>query len=332
LSKIKDRDYLALTAMLRAREAKMLDRDRMDRMLSAGSYADAAKLLTDCGYEDMSAMDAKGVDAVLSAHRVAVYDEIVNMAPQPELVDVFRLKYDYHNAKVVVKSKGMGTDGTHLYSGVGRVSGEDIVRAIEEDAYSALPAVLGKAVREAVSALAKTGNPQQAEFILDEAYFAELGAVADRVGSKYLKGYVKLQIDAANLRAVVRTVRMGRGVDFLMQALIPGGNVSPETLAQAAGSGDSLAALFTASTLQDAAALGAEAMKGGSMTKFELACDNALTAYLASAKLVSFGSEPVAEYLAMVETEITAIRMILSGRLAGIDPSVIRERLRDINA
>lgn len=332
MSKIKDRDYLALTAMLRAREAKMLDRDRMDRMLSAASFADAAKLLTDCGYEDMSAMDAKGVDEVLSAHRVAVYDEIVHMAPQPELVDVFRLKYDYHNAKVVVKAAGMGVDGQHLYSGVGRVSGEAIVHAMTEDAYGSLPPVLAKALQEAASALAKTGNPQMAEFILDEAYFKELGDVADRVGSKYLKGYVQLQIDAANLRTVVRTVRMNRGVDFLLQALISGGNVSPEVLAQAAGSGDSLAALFTATTLQEAAALGAEAMKGGSMTKFELSCDNALTAYLASAKLVSFGSEPVAEYLAMVETEITAIRMILSGRLAGIDPSVIRERLRDINA
>ncbi len=332
MSKIKDRDYLALTAMLRAREAKMLDRDKMDRMLSASSYADAAKLLTDCGYEDMSAMDAKGVDEVLSAHRAAVYDEIVRMSPQPELVDVFRLKYDYHNAKVVVKAKGMAMDGGHLFSGVGRVSGEAIIHAVEEDAYSALPPVLASAVREAAAALAKTGNPQQAEFILDEAYFKELGEIAGRVGSAYLTGYVKLQIDAANLRAVVRTVRMTRGVDFMMQALIPGGNVSPELLAQAAGSGDSLAALFTATTLQEAAALGAEAVKGGSMTKFELACDNALTAYLASAKLVSFGNEPVAEYLGMVETEITAIRMILSGRLAGIEPSVIRERLRDINA
>lgn len=318
--------------MLRAREAKMLDRDRMDRMLAAASYADAAKLLTDCGYEDMSAMDAKGVDEVLSAHRVAVYDEIVNMAPQPELVDIFRLKYDYHNAKVAVKAKGMGTDGTHLYSGVGRVTGEAIAQAMEEDAYGALPAALGEAVREASAVLAKTGNPQQAEFILDAAYFAELAAVADRVDSKYLKGYVKLQIDAANLRTTVRTVRMNRGVDFLLQALIPGGNVSPDALAQAAGSGDSLAGLFTAGPLQDAAALGAEAMKGGSMTKFELACDNALTVYLSGAKLVSFGSEPVAEYLAMVETEITAIRMILSGRLAGIEPGVIRERLRDMNA
>ena len=332
MSKITDRDYLALTAMLRAREAKMLDRDKMDRMLAAGSYADAAKLLTDCGYEDMSAMDAKGVDEVLSAHRVAVYDEIVHMAPQSELVDIFRLKYDYHNAKVAVKAKGMGTDGAHLYSGIGRVSGEAIVQAIEEDAYGALPPVLAKAVREAVVILAKTGNPQQAEFLLDEAYFAELGAIADKVAEAYLKGYVKIQIDAANLRTVVRTVRMNRGMDFLTQALISGGNISPEALIQAAGSGDSLAALFTATTLQEAAQLGAEAMKGGSMTKFELSCDNAVTVYLASAKLVSFGSEPVAEYLAMVETEITAIRMILSGRVAGIEPSVIRERLRDINA
>lgn len=332
MSKITDRDYLALTAMLRAREAKMLDRDRMDRMLSASSFADAAKLLTDCGYEDMSAMDAKGVDEVLNAHRVAVYDEIVNMSPQPELVDIFRLKYDYHNAKVVIKAAGMGTDGEHLYSGIGRMSGEAIAQAVAEDAYSSLPPVFAKALQEARVTLAKTGNPQLAEFVLDEAYFAELGAIAEKVGSAYLQGYVKVQIDAANLRTVVRTVRMNRGVDFLMQALISGGNVSPDALAAAAGNGDSLPALFTATTLQDAAALGAEAMKGGSMTKFELSCDNAVTAYLASAKLVSFGSEPVAEYLAMVETEITAIRMILSGRLAGIEPSVIRERLRDMNA
>ena len=56
MSKVKDREYLALTAMLRAREAKMLDRDRMERMLGAADFGDAAKLLTDCGYEDMSAM------------------------------------------------------------------------------------------------------------------------------------------------------------------------------------------------------------------------------------------------------------------------------------
>ena len=52
--------------MIRAREAGMLTRERMDRMLSAPSYQEAAKLLCDCGYEDMSACSASGVDEALS--------------------------------------------------------------------------------------------------------------------------------------------------------------------------------------------------------------------------------------------------------------------------
>ena len=73
-------------------------------------------------------------------------------------------------------------------------------------------------------------------------------------------------------------------------------------------------------------------MKGGPLTKFELACDNAVNAYLAQAKLVGYGEEPVIAYQAAVENELTAVRMILTGRLAGITPQVIRERLRDLYA
>ena len=332
MPKVKDVDYLGLTAMLRARESKMLDRDRMDRMLAAPSYADTAKLLTDCGYEDMSGMDAKGVDAALGAHRAEIYEEISRMAPNPELVDVFRLKYDYHNAKTALKAAAMGTDGEHLLSAAGSIPAETVVHALEEDSYSDVPQKLAAAMQEARSILAKTGNPQTADFVLDRAYFAQLHELAEAVGSKYLKGYVEVLIDSANLRAAVRTVRMHHGQDFLMQALVPGGSVSVDALVQATASGDGLTALFHATVLEMAAVSGTEAMKGGSMTRFELDCDNAVTAYLGSAKLVSFGSEPVVQYLAMVEAEITAVRMILTGRLAGIDPSVIRERLRDVNA
>ena len=332
MSKVKDNAYLALTAMLRAREAKMLDRDRMDRMLNASTYADAAKLLVDCGYEDMSGLDAKMLDAVLSAHKQEIFEEIHRMSPEPELVDVFRLRYDYHNAKVVIKSVGAGVNGEHLFSDAGRVTGEQIAQACAEDQYRGIPTALADAMREAKTMLAKTGNPQMADFILDRAYFAEMTAIANQQGDKFLQGYVKVMIDSANLRTAVRTVRMNKGQDFLLQALVPGGNASPTKLAQAALSNDGLTALFTATTLYEAAVAGVEAMKGGSMTKFELACDNAVTAYLSGAKLISFGCQPVIKYLALVEAEITAIRMILSGKMAGIAPTVIRERLRDIDA
>ena len=37
-------------------------------------------------------------------------------------------------------------------------------------------------------------------------------------------------------------------------------------------------------------------------------------------------------FIAAQETEITAVRMILTGRLAGIAPETIQERLRDLYA
>ena len=94
----------------------------------------------------------------------------------------------------------------------------------------------------------------------------------------------------------------------------------------------SLAALYASTKLEKAAALGADALAGGSMTAFEQACDNAVNAYLRGAKLVSYGPEAVCAYLAAVEGEIQAVRMILTGRLAGVKPQAIRERLRDLYA
>ena len=204
--------------------------------------------------------------------------------------------------------------------------------AVEEDRLSDLPADMAAAYESARSLLARTGNPQLADFELDAAYFAELLRLAEATGSDFIKGYVRTMIDSANLRAAVRTVRMGKDRDFMLTALVPGGFADRDILAAAAESGDGLAAVFASTCLEHAAALGAEAMKGGSLTDFELECDNAVSAYLSQAKTKPFGIEPAAEYLALLESEITAARMILTGRLAGIEPEVIRERLRDINA
>ena len=56
---------------------------------------------------------------------------------------------------------------------------------------------------------------------------------------------------------------------------------------------------------------------------------NAVNDYLKTARLVPFGDAPVVAYLAAKENEFTAIRILLTGKLAGLEPDTIRERLRD---
>ena len=327
----KKEAYLSLSAMLRAREPKLLNADRAGRMLDAASFEEAAKLLTDCGYADLSQAGAGEIESALTQRRNQILDELEQLSPERAIVDLFRIKYDVHNAKVLLKSEAMGVDGTALYSRSGRFAPEKLQELYHEERYSELPESFGKALAEAKSILARTANPQLADFVLDRAMFEEMLAAAKATDCPFLTGYVRLLVDCSNLKSLVRTGRMHKDADFLRQVLLPGGNVDEDRL-QAAGDGEGLAALFAHSPLEQAAARGAEALSGGSLTAFERACDNAVNTYLRSAKLVSYGPEAVAAYLAAVEGEITAVRMILTGKLAGIAPETIRERLRDLYA
>lgn len=320
--RVKNTDYLSLSAMLRAREAKMLNRDKMERLLTEPNYADAARMLVDCGYEDMSDMDTKGINEALERHRAAEIAEIYEMVPDKAVVDVFRLKYEYHNVKVIVKSGGAGESMQRLLSGSGRYDIEELLKVYETGENSELPPTLAEAMEEAKVTLARTGDPQLADFILDGAYYAELSALAGRIGDSFITGYVKVLIDSANLRIAVRAMSIGSKAEKLSTALIQGGTIDTEAIFAAMESRDALEQLYGNTIFADAAAM-------DGMTAFELAVDNAVNEFLADSALISFGPAAVVGYLAAVENEIMAIRIILTGRLTGIDAKLLRERLRE---
>ncbi len=332
MAKIDETNYLAITAMLAARTGDMLSAERLERMIAAPSDDEAVKTLEECGYGDLTGMSAGEINAALEDHIAAIFNEVENMAPEKELVQMFRLKYDYHNIKTIVKAQGVGVKGDDIVSGRGSVDPEVLQQAFVSGEYLEIPTDLAEAMQEAASILARTSNPQLADFSLDRSYFAALLKLTEGLSDKgFSKAYVKLQIDSANLRSAVRTRRMGKDADFLRLALIPGGEVNENAVALA-DSGESLAELYRVTRLSSAADAGAVAWNGGSLMAFEQACDNALVNYVREAKIMRFGAAHVVSYLAAMENETTAARMIMSGRMAGLKPETIRERLRDTYA
>jgi len=328
-SRIKDRDYLAVSATVRAREGKMLTREKKERMIDASSYEDAAKMLTECGYEDMSAMNATQIEEALSKHRTRIFYEIEKLVPEREVVDAFRLKYDYHNAKVLVKAEGANIDGEYLMSDSGRVPPKEFAEAYHTRDYRCLSSKLSAALEDARGVLSRTGNSQLADFILDKAYFEELQEMGERLYCPFLAEYTALSADAANLSAVVRTVRMGRDFDFFKKAMVGGGGIDAEKVAMSAISGDGFAQMLKGTPFEQAASAAEEAVKGSKLAAFELSIQKVMTDFLRKSVLTSFGAESVIAYLAAVEDEITAARMILTGKLSGIDSRLLKERLSD---
>ena len=244
-------------------------------------------------------------------------------------MDVFCIKYDYHNAKVLLKAQATGQSPDELLLDAGRYPAGRLKEDYLQGDLSRYSATFAQAVAQAKELLASSGDPQAADLLLDQAYYAEMLAAAKAARSAFLEGYVRLSIDSVNLRSVVRAARMGKGPDFLRRVLLPEGNVKTDSLLAAGAGAADLAGLFAHTYLTEAAQDGAEAMRGGSLTQFERLCDNALTAYLSQGKRVAFGEHPLIGYLYAKENELTTIRIILTGRLAGLGAETIRERLRE---
>ena len=330
--KSKDTDYISLCAYLRAKETRMLSGPKLEALLTEGSFADAARSLTDCGYQDMSQMNSTEVEAELARYRNAELQDVAEATTEKELVDLFRIPYDYHNAKVVVKTSGVPDTRKRLLSSAARVSPEELIAAVQEEDFSSLPAPMADAILEAHEVLSTSQDPQKADMILDRAYFKEMREAAESLGDDFISGYVTLLIDSANLRTLVRSLRMGREADFIEEALFEGGSVPVAELVERVAAEGSVAELFSSTPLAEAAKLGEKDEKGGHLTEFELAADNAVTAYLAGSEWITFGPGPVLAYLFALENQTTSLRMILTGRLLKIPPETIRERLRDSNA
>ena len=323
--KIRDTDYLAVSAQVRAMENTLLTRDRLEQVASARSVEEAVKVVQEFGYPDLTSAAPEAIDAAILRGRRSLQEEL-NL-PDGRVMDIFKLKHDYHNLKALLKSRHAGVSADHILLDLGRVSPAELKRAVEEGEWDILPEALAAAAREAKEILDTTRDGQLMDIFLDRACYREELDMARESGSDFLVGYIRRRIDSANLRALVRTLRMKKTADFLQQVLITGGDVGEaEILTVSQNEGAGLLELYAPTAF--AAAAEQASLAGGALTEFERLCDDAVAEYLEMARFVPFGEQAVIAYLAARETEFTNLRIALLGRSMDLPAEVICARLR----
>ena len=327
LPKPRDTDYLYLSARLKAMEKNMLTREKLARLISARTDEDAVKLLTESGWSGFEATDLVALEQEISHQRKTVFDLIYSYAPDAGIIDLFRLKYDYHNIKVLIKSTAQGLDGRSLLSNAGTIDPVALTNMFNEQNYNRMHPLMGTAVQEAADLLARTGDPQLCDLLLDSAMTAQMLAFAKASESEFLLGYVKLSIDLGNLRVLTRAAMTKKGFDFLQRAIFSGGNVDCSQVREVTP--DLLRSLFGFGALSDASDAAAEALStGGALAGLDMACDNALIEYIRASRLIPFGEATVISYLLAFEAQLVAVRTVMVGRASGLREEQISERLR----
>lgn len=173
-------------------ENALLERERMDRMLEAGTVEEAAKVLTECGYPELQAVNVDTVDAMLAQAREELFGTLNDLAPDGEILDVFKVKYDYHNAKAMLKCEALGLDPERLLVDTAEWRRKPWRKRSSSSEFTDLPKVMADAIVEARAVLGKTRDPQRSDMILDQAYFQEMEQLAKDSGSQFLLGYVQM--------------------------------------------------------------------------------------------------------------------------------------------
>ncbi|MBR2520680.1 MAG: V-type ATPase subunit [Oscillospiraceae bacterium] len=327
VKKAKDTQFLYISARVRSMESKMLTSDKLERMIDARTDEDALKVLSECGYPEVQ--DVSGLEKALGARRAEVFAELASAKNGAGLVDVFRLKYDCHNMKTLLKAAQANVGADLLLSDCGTVDPQTLKNCLIHEEFDEVPGGMGKEFSEARDVLTSTGDPQLSDIVLDRACMERQRELARLSGSEFLRGYVRLMADCANLRSGVRAIRMGKGLDFLEKVLMEGGSVDVKSLSSTLLEGGSLAELFNGGPLEDAAKMADGLGKDSRFTAFERECENSLVRYLAAAKMIPFGEQPVVAFAGAIENEITAVRIIMAGRQSDMAPEAIRERLRE---
>ena len=118
--KRKDTDYLSISARIRVMENRLLTKNRMERMLEARTDEETAKVLSECGYGELTDLSPTAVDAAMVRARDALCRDLEQAVPDRRLVELFQIKYDYHNAKVLLKAAATGAKADRLLTGGGR--------------------------------------------------------------------------------------------------------------------------------------------------------------------------------------------------------------------
>jgi len=332
VKKINEMDYLTISARIHAMENRLLTRERMDRLMEVCSAEEASRVLSECGYPELSELSLGGIERMLAASRGELRKDLRESAPDSKVVDLFFIPYDYHNVKVVLKAKATGQDADRLFIDCGRYPAAQLKEEVLQGTLQHETAVFTQAAMSAEAALDQDSSPQAADQILDRACYAEMLDMARETGSAFLEGYVRISIDCVNLRTTVRCRRISCSPDYLKNALLPGGNIDPSAFLAVATGATELNEVIGHGFPAEAVLAGTEDHAEDSLMQFERLCSIILTVYFAKTKNASFGELSLIGYLHAKLSEFTIVRVILTGRLAGLDAEAIRERLGDMYA
>ena len=326
-------DYLFGSANIRTLENAIIGRERIERLLNTKTTDEAWELLSDWGVSIVRNNETgkPAREETLLGILKGAYDRLGELAPDSDALRLWLYPYDCNNLKAAQKAFIRGIDPTSMLFDFGTLAASDIVKMVQTGNYEGLPANLKAAAKSAMDEYAKTKNPQVIDLILDKACWRDMLEAAQRSGEAFVIRLVQARIDLLNAMIALRILRMNSGEVgkvLFADAFLEGGKLMRDAMTDCLANGENALLMILHRSEYSAFAEGF-AKSDMALSTAEKLADNYWMSLILENRFVPDGLEVMIGFLAAHEYEIKNLRILLSGKEAGIPIATIRERIRD---
>ena len=317
--------YAYACARLSALNKRLIEPQTIQRMLD-GSVSDAMRALSDVRYGNLSDATEADVEHMIEREMTDAMQEVRELSPDPAITDLYLLRADVQNLKVLIKARLLNQSDVAFTPG-GLYDRETLTAMVKDRQYAALPEIFRDALNALEKRLEIRVEPQTISIALDRAYLAH--ALKQSEKHPVFSQYFRAMADFDNVLTFLRLRAMGASIETLDEVILPEGGVKYRDLYNAYElSFDSLNKILSESVCREALLAGLNAMqRTGSIAEVEKARDNYLVSLLSEHKFENETIYPIVGYYLAKEREGKAIRLVVTGKRNGIGDSVIRERL-----
>ena len=329
MHRIKDTDYLHISARIKVVENRMMGKETFNKMLDAPNAASAFSIM--CGA--LAAEGSKNLaphmfETVLKNEEKNVSDFLSKTVDDRFLTDIFRLRWDFMNIKALIKAEILGIDADSMLFVGGTVPVETLKRAFSERNKTILDGRLFSVCEEALSEMSRTGDPQLIDIVADRSCYEYMTFLAKESGFDFISEYITVRTDITNILSFIRQKLMNRSEAQFERSLLPSpSGIDKDVFLECYSKPLSVFFEKIKKTAYSPVLDGVDS-ENISLTALEVAADCYMNGLVRSMRKVPFGPQVVSGYYLAKESELKNARIIMTGKLNGESSETIRERMR----
>lgn len=313
-------DCIYVNGVIAVKEKRLLG-DKIFRM-SEMTAEDAFRTLAESGF----GQGAEG-SSVYDFEKYVEADErdldafIRKYAPSRAEKEYFLSPRDFHNAKAIVKSGAVSAPAEKLLGPNGLIPASEIAEKIGNGRYDLLPSALGKAVKEAVTAIGDGADGAAVGMIFERAQYEHLSDACKRSG--VLKRLLTGKIDRVNLLSAFRAASAEK------VTAVKGGKLGEKEISLLFRDPEKLEKMLSGGELRSFAAACFEAKRAGTpYTLAEKMLDSYEADFFAARRFDLDKSLPFLYYVFRRRAENANVRILFVCLNAGLGEKEIKARLR----